>query len=137
MDAATDAATGFLALICADEDLLRAEFEEIIAAGWGPPPLPDGGRRGEQGPGPAQRRTEAGAGPIRPAPRAAAGDGQTRQRSPPQPGAAGVRRPPRRAAVPAAGTTRCVPTARPRRGPRGGNHAVCPDRLAGRRVPAV
>jgi hypothetical protein len=25
----------FLALVCADEDLLRAEFDAIIAAGWG------------------------------------------------------------------------------------------------------
>lgn len=27
----------FLALVCADEELLRAEFDAIIAAGWGCP----------------------------------------------------------------------------------------------------
>lgn len=30
----------FLALLCEDEDLVRAEFDEIIAANWGEPPLP-------------------------------------------------------------------------------------------------
>jgi len=33
----------FIALICADDDLLRAEFEEIVSAGWGPPPPPANG----------------------------------------------------------------------------------------------
>lgn len=27
----------FMALVCADEELLAAEFEAIIAAGWSPP----------------------------------------------------------------------------------------------------
>ncbi|MFI6096161.1 hypothetical protein ACIA8G_11435 [Lentzea sp. NPDC051213] len=30
----------FLALLCEDEELLRAEFDEIIEANWGEPPLP-------------------------------------------------------------------------------------------------
>ena len=30
----------FMALVCADEELLAAEFEAIIAAGWPPPPRP-------------------------------------------------------------------------------------------------
>ena len=30
----------FMALVCADEELLDAEFEAIIAAGWPPPPPP-------------------------------------------------------------------------------------------------
>ncbi|SFR03507.1 hypothetical protein SAMN04488564_102338 [Lentzea waywayandensis] len=29
----------FLALVCEDEDLVRAEFDAIIEAGWGEPPL--------------------------------------------------------------------------------------------------
>ena len=30
----------FLALLCEDEDLVRAEFDEIIEANWGEPPPP-------------------------------------------------------------------------------------------------
>ncbi|HET9142461.1 hypothetical protein [Actinophytocola sp.] len=29
----------FLAIVCADAELLRAEFEAIINAGWNPPPV--------------------------------------------------------------------------------------------------
>ena len=50
-DADTDAGTatgeGFLDLLCRDPDLLRAEFEEIIAAAW-PPTRPPA--RGDRGP---------------------------------------------------------------------------------------
>jgi hypothetical protein len=35
----------FLALVCEDENLVRAEFDEIIAANWGEPPLPPPPRR--------------------------------------------------------------------------------------------
>jgi hypothetical protein len=35
----------FLALVCSDEDLLRAEFDAIIAAEWPDPPM-DTSRRG-------------------------------------------------------------------------------------------
>jgi hypothetical protein len=39
---ATRESADFLALVCADEDWLRAEFDEIVAASWGsaPPPRP-------------------------------------------------------------------------------------------------
>ncbi|WP_442278374.1 hypothetical protein [Terrabacter sp. 2YAF2] len=34
----------FMALVCADEELLAAEFEAVIAAGWSPPTaVPRGG----------------------------------------------------------------------------------------------
>jgi len=37
----------FMALVCADEELLAAEFEAIIAAGWSPPTaVPRGGGTG-------------------------------------------------------------------------------------------
>ena len=35
----------FLALLCEDEDLVRAEFDAIIEANWGEPPLPPAPRR--------------------------------------------------------------------------------------------
>ena len=36
-----------MALVCADEELLAAEFEAIIAAGWSPPTaVPQGGGTG-------------------------------------------------------------------------------------------
>ena len=35
----------FLALVCEDEDLVRAEFDEIIEANWGEPPLSPAPRR--------------------------------------------------------------------------------------------
>ena len=74
----------FLDLLLADEDLLRAEFDAIIAAEWpGPPPnLPR--RRVRGGPDPGRRRRHrvtatkgAGAG------RQPGVDGSARQRSPP------------------------------------------------------
>ncbi|HEU4547490.1 MAG TPA: hypothetical protein VFR88_14450 [Microlunatus sp.] len=74
----------FLDLLLADDDLLRAEFDAIVAAEWpGPPPnLPR--RRVRGGPDPRRRRhhratvTKApGAGRRPPV------DGAARQRSPP------------------------------------------------------
>ncbi|MEV6236726.1 hypothetical protein [Lentzea sp. NPDC051838] len=66
----------FLALVCEDEDLVRAEFDAIIEANWGEPP-----------PTPAPRR------PVPPAPYRnpfhpygqdqMPTSGQARQRSPP------------------------------------------------------
>ena len=42
----------FLALVCADEQLLRAEFDAIVAAEWpGPPPDAPGGRCDRERPG--------------------------------------------------------------------------------------
>lgn len=35
----------FFALVCEDEDLTRAEFDAIIEANWGEPPLPPAPRR--------------------------------------------------------------------------------------------
>ena len=75
----------FLALLCADEELLRAEFDAIIAASWPDPParLPWRGAGGEP-PGDGQGLHE---------PRGASGpptkpcqphvDPSSRQRSPP------------------------------------------------------
>jgi hypothetical protein len=41
----------FLALVCADEDLLRAEFEAIIDENWAPPPpIPPSRQRRSTGP---------------------------------------------------------------------------------------
>lgn len=41
----------FLALVCADEDLLRAEFEAIVDENWArPPPVPPNRRRRSTGP---------------------------------------------------------------------------------------
>ena len=49
IDAGTAVGERFLDLLCRDPDLLRAEFEEIIAAGWPqPPPCPP--VRGDRGP---------------------------------------------------------------------------------------
>jgi hypothetical protein len=52
-----------LALICSDEDLLRAEFDAIITAEWPRPPANRPGRR------PAHRRPakQAQGNPARPA----------------------------------------------------------------------
>jgi hypothetical protein len=75
----------FVDLICADADLLRAEFEAIVAAGWSnPPPSPPAGR-------PAERSRSAEARPDPREPRLGccqgldnpAADGRSRQRSPP------------------------------------------------------
>lgn len=76
----------FLALICADEQLLRSEFDAIIAAEW-PEPTPTrrGGADDAERP---HRRERAGAGrdPDRPGPTRARHPGiggWARQRSPP------------------------------------------------------
>jgi len=80
----------FLDLICADVDLLRAEFDAIIDATWSPPPAnpPDSPSRADQPgrPDPAQPGaaathdiTNAGVQPCR-------GIGSARQRSPPRGG---------------------------------------------------
>ena len=73
----------FLDLLLADEELLRAEFDAIIAAEWpGPPPdLADGRVCGEPDPG-ATRRHRATATRVS-APRRPRVDASARQRSPP------------------------------------------------------
>jgi hypothetical protein len=74
----------FLDLLLADEDLLRAEFDAIIAAEWpGPPPgRPGRGARAERRPGETRRRRPRAAGsPGWPRPLRIGG--WPRQRSPP------------------------------------------------------
>jgi hypothetical protein len=77
----------FLAIVCAEEDLLRAEFDAIIAAGW-PSPSPDppaDDNAVQRSPGPARRQPNVGQArlPNR-APGRHPGIGEwSRQRSPP------------------------------------------------------
>jgi len=49
-----DVEAEFLALICADEELLRTEFDAIIAEGWGQPAPPTPPRRSRCPAQPAQ-----------------------------------------------------------------------------------
>ena len=75
----------FLTLICSDEDLLRAEFDAIIAAEWPGPPTNTPGRRSADG-RPARdapgRGVDRGARPVARPQHPGAG-GWARQRSPP------------------------------------------------------
>jgi hypothetical protein len=73
----------FLALVCADEDLLRTEFEAIIDACWEPRPPATATRLlwWPERPGPP--RAQRPRGTPRPAPRRR-GDRWARQRSPPR-----------------------------------------------------
>jgi hypothetical protein len=76
----------FLALICADEDLLRAEFDAIITASWGQPRPPARQARSRRPRLPHVRRSdqpEVGGG-LRGPQRDASGEGRCRQRAPPQ-----------------------------------------------------
>ena len=75
----------FVELLCADEDLLRAEFDAIIAAEWpSPPPAePDRGADAERRPRPARQRREASVAALPSRPRHPGVGGWTRQRSPP------------------------------------------------------
>jgi len=73
----------FLAIICADDELVRAEFDDIIAESWGEVPSPSTGRRPPGGHWPVPNARD----PIDPSPprwRANPGTAwQARQRSPP------------------------------------------------------
>ena len=76
----------FLALVCAEEELLRAEFEAIVAAEWPSPPAKTHGPAGNAGrprswPLPGGR---AGAGRLPRLPAHPGVDRWTRQRSPPR-----------------------------------------------------
>jgi hypothetical protein len=75
----------FLALICADEELLRAEFDAIITASWGQP-RPVAPRPRARGPalpsGPRSRCRPVDGGMRRPQ-REPGGEGHFRQRAPP------------------------------------------------------
>jgi len=87
MDLATrEAGTEFADIICADPDLLRQEFDALIAASYArppasPPPAPPGAAprhgRPRQRPEPGSRHRPVGRAAPRP------GRGQRRQRSPP------------------------------------------------------
>jgi hypothetical protein len=73
----------FLQMVYADEDLLRAEFDAIIAAEWPSPPPVEPGSAGADGrPGPAERRGDTGAVLSPRAPHTGTG-ARARQRSPP------------------------------------------------------
>jgi hypothetical protein len=75
----------FLALVCADEELLRAEFDAIIAEGWGRPAPPSPPRRTRPPAQPPRRRGPTGsAGGLRGPQRDPGGEGRSRQRAPPQ-----------------------------------------------------
>jgi hypothetical protein len=76
----------FLELMCADEELLRAEFDAIIAQEWAgslPPADPPAASAGI-GPGPRRRRLPRGGQTPPRRPRHPGDDGWRRQRSPPQ-----------------------------------------------------
>jgi hypothetical protein len=75
----------FLALLCSDEELLRAEFEEIIAAEW-PSPPPDATGATDRAGDPPRRtrhRGTAGLARLRTRPRHPGIGGWARERSPP------------------------------------------------------
>jgi len=78
----------FLALVCADEELLRAEFDAIIAAAWDqptPPTRPRPTRRRPGPPAPRHRRVSGSAGGSPSQQHYPAGEGRRRQRAPPDP----------------------------------------------------
>jgi len=76
----------FIELVCADEDLVRAEFDAIIAAEWpSPPPVQPASAGADGRPGRAERRGDIGAVLSPRAPHTGIG-GRARQRSPPAPG---------------------------------------------------
>jgi hypothetical protein len=71
-----------LDLICGDVDLLRTEFDAIIAAGWSKPPPYTTAQEGagkQRGRGPARRLAR----PVRDRVRSPTISGWARQRSPP------------------------------------------------------
>jgi hypothetical protein len=75
----------FLALVCSDEELLRAEFEAIVEAGWSSPPPPDPtpGREAEPPPDRPVADRPPASGPVGPNLLTGAQDGGARTRSPP------------------------------------------------------
>lgn len=75
----------FLSLICADDELLRAEFDAIITASWGQPARPRRPRRARPPARYPQRRgriTASAGGPPGPQHEPGA-EGRSRQRAPP------------------------------------------------------
>jgi hypothetical protein len=86
--AARSELVAFLDLLCADEELLRAEFEDIVAAEWPRPPSRPPSRRAVVhrqygGNGGLAHRTVCLPGTLRPDGHDTGVDGSGRQRSPP------------------------------------------------------
>jgi hypothetical protein len=82
MNLVSDTRTAFLDLVYQDPDLVRAEFDALIAASWqSPPPPPAATPRPADRPAhwPSAPRPE----PLPPHPRVPEGRRVTRQRSPP------------------------------------------------------
>jgi hypothetical protein len=86
LDAVLGVDEQFLELVCADDELLRAEFDAIIAEEWGgspavpdPPPASSGADPGPRGQGPPRGCPATTRRPHRPG-----ADGWSRQRSPPR-----------------------------------------------------
>jgi len=75
----------FLDIVCADEDLLRAEFDAIIATEWPTPPIAPRGHRAQVPPRPTgtRRRRPPRSGRVTQRPRHPGVGGWARQRSPP------------------------------------------------------
>jgi hypothetical protein len=76
-------ADNFLDLVCADQDWLRSEFEEIIAASWGEPPRLARPRWTARPPGWPGRRSPYFAPVADPSDRVPGRHEGARQRSPP------------------------------------------------------
>jgi len=75
----------FLAIVCSDEDLVRAEFDAIIAAEWPslPPDTPEDDAPVERSPGAARRQPRGRQARLPKWPRHPGVGGWSRQRSPP------------------------------------------------------
>lgn len=77
----------FVALVCADAQLLRAEFDAIIAQEWGSPSLPPGplhrSRFPARPPQRRRRRTDRPADQLTGPQHDPGGDGRSRERGPP------------------------------------------------------
>lgn len=76
----------FVELVCSDNELLRAEFEAIVAAEWPtpPPPCPPLRRPALRPPAPSAHWLEGDSTHLASRPRRPGVGGWARQRSPPQ-----------------------------------------------------
>lgn len=84
VDAALRVHEQFVELLCADDDLLRAEFEAIVAAEWPSPPKAPPARRGVARGRPRASARRGRARAVLPSrPRHPGSDGWARERSPP------------------------------------------------------
>ena len=82
-DAARSTAEQFLDVLLADEDLLRAEFDAIVAAEWPSPPPAEPRRRDPADRLPRRHRTRARAARLATRPRHPGVGAWARERSPP------------------------------------------------------